>query len=228
MSPDGRRLAFDGAASGQRPMVNFDVQVMNVDGTERIRLTSEPAKDIDAQWSPDGTLLTYTRQTDDSGRETTIWTTRPDGTRKTRLAAGQLARWAPDGRHIVFGHWIGDRASLFTLDVRTRRVTRLTSSPSYDEPAGWSRDGATILFTRDSPGSGSDIYSIAADGTGLRRLSGGPSDDYACSFSPNGREILFTSNRTGHDQVFSMRADGTKPRNLSRSVTDDEATQWHS
>jgi TolB protein len=77
-------------------------------------------------------------------------------------------------------------------------------------------------------GSGSDIYSIAADGTGLRRLSGGPSDDYACSFSPNGREILFTSNRTGHDQVFSMRADGTKPRNLSRSVTDDEATQWHS
>jgi Tol biopolymer transport system component len=228
LSPDGRRLAFDGAAPGQQPMSNFDVQVMNIDGTKRVRLTSEPEKDIDAQWSPDGKLLSYTRQADDTGRKTTIWTMRPDGTHKRRLAAGQLARWSPDGRRIVFGRWIGDHASLFILDLGSHRMTRLTTSPLYDEPAGWSPDGRTILFTRDNPGSGSDIYSIAADGSSLRRLSRAASDDYACAFSPNGSEILFTSNRTGHDQVFIMRADGANARNISRSVTDDEATQWHS
>ena len=108
LSPDGRRLAFDGAARGQQPMANFDIQVMNRDGTRRLRLTSEPVKDIDAQWSPDGKLLSYTRQADDSGRATSIWTMRTDGTHKRRLAAGQLLRWAPDGRRVVFGHWIGE------------------------------------------------------------------------------------------------------------------------
>lgn len=228
LSPDGRRLAFDGAAAGQPPMSNFDVQVMNVDGTARVRLTSAPEKEIDAQWSPNGKLLSYTRQADDSGRKTTIWTMRPDGTHKRRLAAGQLARWAPDGRRIVFGRWIRDHASLFILDLRSHRIARLTNAPLYDEPAGWSPDGKTILFTRDNPDSGSNIYSIAANGSSLHRLSHAPSDDYACSFSPNGGEIVFTSNRSGHDQVFIMRADGANARNISRTVTDDEATQWHS
>ena len=121
---------------------------------------------------------------------------RSDGTHKRRLAAGQLARWAPDGRRIVFGRWIRDHASLFILDLGSDRMTRLTNSPLYDEPAGWSPDGRTILFTRDNPGSGADIYSIAADGSHLRRLSHARGDDYACSFSPDGREILFTTNRT--------------------------------
>jgi dipeptidyl aminopeptidase/acylaminoacyl peptidase len=67
LSPDGRRLAFDGAAAGQPPMSNFDLQVMNLDGAARLRLTSSPEKEIDAQWSPDGKLLSYTRQADDSG-----------------------------------------------------------------------------------------------------------------------------------------------------------------
>jgi Tol biopolymer transport system component len=117
LSPDGRRLAFDGAAAGQPPMSNFDLQVMNLDGAARLRLTSSPEKEIDAQWSPDGKLLSYTRQADDSGRQTTIWRMRPDGAHNTRLAAGQLARWAPDARRIVFGRWVDDHASLFILDL---------------------------------------------------------------------------------------------------------------
>jgi Tol biopolymer transport system component len=227
VSPDGRRLAFDGAARGQQPMENFDIQVMNRDGSRRLRLTSDPAKDIDAQWSPDGKLLSYTRQADDSGRETSIWTMRPDGTQKRRLAAGQLLRWAPDGQRVVFGRWIGDHASLAILDLGSLRITPLTNSPLYDEPGSWSPDGKTIVFTRDIPGSGSDVYSIGSDGSRLRRLTHSASDDYACSFSPNGREILFTSNRSGHDQIFVMRADGGRAHNISRSVTDEEATQWH-
>ena len=228
LSPDGRRLAFDGAARGQQPMANFDIQVMNRDGTQRRRLTSEPVKDIDAQWSPDGRLLSYTRQADDNGRETSIWTMRSDGTQKRRLAAGQLLRWAPDGRRAVFGHWIGEHASLAILDLQSLRITPLTNSPLFDEPGNWSPDGKTIVFTRDTPDSGSDVYAIGADGSNLRRLTHSPSDDYACSFSPDGREILFTSNRGGHDQIFVMRADGTHAHNISRSVTDEEATQWHS
>jgi TolB protein len=139
-----------------------------------------------------------------------------------------LARWAPDGRRIVLGRWVDDHASLFILDLPSHRITRLTRSPRFDEAADWSADGTTILFTRDNPGSGSDIYSIAADGSSLRRLAGGPADDFGCAFSPNGREIVFTSNRSGHDQVFVMRADGSNAHNISHTVTDDEATQWHS
>ncbi len=227
LSPSGGRVAFDGAASGVAAMTNFDIQVMNIDGSRRVRLTTDVAKDIDPQWSPDGTTISYTHQRDNSGRQVSIWLIKPDGTSKRRLITGGEARWAPDGRRIVLTRWRGAQTDLFIYDLKSRRLSQLTSTPDYEEPGGWSADGQSIVFTRDNALGNTDVYTIDADGSDLRRLTSGPAEDSACSFSPDGRAILFTSNRTGHDQVFVMTIDGRNQHNVSRSTSDDEATQWH-
>jgi Tol biopolymer transport system component len=227
LSPDGRRVAFDGAARGIPAMTNFDIQVMNVDGTHRMRLTTSPAYDIDAQWSPDGSQISYTHQLDNSGRDVSIWLIKPDGTGKHKLAIGGEARWAPNGERILFSRWQGAQTDLFLLDLDSGAISQLTATPVFEEPGGWSPDGKSIVFTRDSAAGNRDVYAIDADGSDVRRLTRGPAEDAACNFSPDGRQIVFTSNRTGHHQVFVMNANGSRQRNLSRSTSDDEATQWH-
>jgi len=54
-SPDGKRIAFMSKADG-----NFEIYVMNADGSHLIRLTRDPATDAEPSWSPDGTKIVFT------------------------------------------------------------------------------------------------------------------------------------------------------------------------
>jgi TolB protein len=227
LSPDGRRLAFDGAARGVAPMTNFDVQVMDVDGSHRTRLTSSPARELDPQWSPYGRQISYTRQLDRGGRKVEVWVMNADGSGKRRLTAGLEARWAPDGQSIAFTRWVGAQTDLFVLDLASGATRPLPSTPGLEELGGWSPDGRLLAYTRETIGGAADVYTIRADGTDPRRLTRGRGAKYAAGFSPDGGKILFTSDRTGTDQVFVMRADGGGQRRISRGGPDEEAIQWH-
>jgi Tol biopolymer transport system component len=229
LSPDGSLVAFDAASPGEAPMSDSDVQVVRRDGTGRRTVAGTRAAELDAQWSPRGSLLSYSRQPSLADwRRSWIWVVRQDGTGARRLARGQFARWAPDGRRLVLDAPTAESdGDLFVVAVDGRRLRRLTRTPELEQPAGWSRDGR-IVFTRfAADGSGrSTVYVVGIDGTGLRRLTDGRHADEAAAWSPDGRRVLFTSDRTGRRQVLVMSADGSRPRNLSRSRFDDEATSW--
>lgn len=227
-SPDGRWLAFDGAAPGKRPMSDFDVQVVRRDGTGRRTLAGTSAYELDPAWSPDGSLLSYSRQVGGDWHRSSIWLVRLHGSGGRRLARGQFARWSPDGSRLVLD--APTRASdgdLFVVDRRGRMLARLTDTPELEQPAGWSPDGRSVLFTRfDADGPGADVFVVDATGANERRLTRGAGQDTAAAWSPDGREIVFTSDRDGHEQVYVMRADGTRQRNVSHSRFADTATSW--
>jgi dipeptidyl aminopeptidase/acylaminoacyl peptidase len=69
--------------------------------------------------------------------------------------------------------------------VKDGRLNQLTEDPTDTEPS-FSPDGRAILFSRDG-----DIFTVRADGSGLRRLTNGPTLDTAPSVSPNGRVVVF-------------------------------------
>jgi len=58
-SPDGKRLAFSSDRDG-----NAEIYLMNVDGSDVVRLTKDPASDTEADWSPDGRLIAFTSDRD--------------------------------------------------------------------------------------------------------------------------------------------------------------------
>ena len=60
------------------------------------------------------------------------------------------------------------------------------------------------------------IYSIEADGSGLRRLSRGSTIDTEPQYSPDGRYIYFTSDRGGNPQIYRMNADGEQVDGVKR------------
>jgi Tol biopolymer transport system component len=59
-SPDGTKIAFTRVIGDADRDGNFDIYVMNADGSNPRRLTTDPAShDNDPSWSPDGTKIAF-------------------------------------------------------------------------------------------------------------------------------------------------------------------------
>ena len=58
-SPDGRKIAFGSSRSG-----DFEIYVMNADGSDVVRLTQSSGLDVRPAWSPDGKRIAFTSNRD--------------------------------------------------------------------------------------------------------------------------------------------------------------------
>ena len=70
-SPDGLRIAFSTNRDGdweKKPNDNWEVYVMNADGTKPINLTNHPAWDSSPSWEPTPTFSVAPK-----GRLATLW-----------------------------------------------------------------------------------------------------------------------------------------------------------
>jgi Tol biopolymer transport system component len=118
-SPDGSRIAFmaqEPDAAGSNP--DYNIFVMNADGTDLTRLTDAPGEDGWPAWSPDGSQIVFSsgrddcsisqaadcRSTGDIGPWEDAWIMNADGSRQHRLTDGfaQFFAWSPDGEAILF------------------------------------------------------------------------------------------------------------------------------
>lgn len=99
-SPDAQRIAF----SSDRDGGNFDLYIMNADGSEQHRLTDTPdAYEYRPSWSPDGTRIAFWRTIADLDSIVVI---NADGTRERTLTVPRENAadpvWSPDGEWIAF------------------------------------------------------------------------------------------------------------------------------
>jgi Tol biopolymer transport system component len=106
---------------------------------------------------------------------------------------------------------------------RSQRPQRLTSSGGDDSPS-FSADGRLIAFegNRD-PGTptGTHIYVINADGTGLEQVTSGTTFDRDPSFSPSGHSLVFDRRISGNTYIFSVNVDGSGLRQLTKGTGHD-------
>jgi Tol biopolymer transport system component len=116
LSPDGKNLMV---VTGVVPFaVESDIQILPLDGSRQLKpLLDGAAADLDAFYSPDGTLVAYASL--ESGRgQVYVATIGPDGRAGTRwqvsVNGGRRPVWTPDGRKLLF---LDERANLLAVDV---------------------------------------------------------------------------------------------------------------
>mgnify|MGYP003341659865 CR=1 FL=1 len=58
-------------------------------------------------------------------------------------------RPSPDGRRVVMSLAQAGNSDIYTMDLHTREVRRLTNNPSIDTSPAYSPDGNQLLFVRE-------------------------------------------------------------------------------
>ncbi len=134
-------------------------------------------------------------------------------------------RFSPDGQKVIMSLGRDDgNSNIYTLDLRSRTTTRLTSSNAIDTSPSYSPDGSQIVFTSDRGGR-TQIYAMNADGSNQRRISFGDGTYSTPVWSPRGDLIAFTKQSGGRFSIGVMRTDGSGERILT-SGFHNEGPTW--
>jgi tol-pal system beta propeller repeat protein TolB len=170
-SPDGSKIVFASFRDG-----NWDIYVMNADGSGQKRLTTDPEPDRDPVWSPDGSKIAFWSSRDGN---LDIWAMDADGSNQTNLTQIDASQsqgaiwpnWSPDGSKIVFER----DSDIWVVDADGSNQTNVSDTPESDEsnPA-WSPNGKKIVFENYVPDVALDIWKMNADGTNRRNLTNTP------------------------------------------------------
>jgi Tol biopolymer transport system component len=126
--------------------------------------------DTAPRFSPNGDRIVFV--SDRSGNAE-LWVANSDGSNPVRITSlrGPAVggpRWSPDGERIVFDASV-DQMDVFVVNAGGGEVRRLTTEPSTEGGASWSRDGRWIYFISDASGH-FEIRRMPAEGGPSERI----------------------------------------------------------
>jgi Tol biopolymer transport system component/lipoprotein NlpI len=181
-SPDGKLIAF---ASNRRayedktteaekkqfeldPATLNDIYVMDADGKNVRRLTTEPGYDGGPFFSPDGGRLCW-RHFSPDGAVAEIWTMNIDGTDKCQITHLDAMSWAPyyhpSGQYLVFTtnrHGFGN-FELYLIDAEGKSTpVRVSYSKGFDGLPAFTPDGNGLAWTSSRTASGQSQLFLAS------------------------------------------------------------------
>lgn len=191
-------------------MSDWEIFVMEDDGSKRQRLTYNKVYDAHPRWSPNGKFIAFERAQERVTNEQNhdLFIMNRDGTLERQLTTYSgldiNPNWSPDSQYLSFSSSRSGDWNIHIIDVETQEVRELR--PNMKEHSSgrsaWSPDGRRIAYvsSRQNPYEES-IYIVNTEGRNQRlfvkpiaaRLS-------SVRWSPDGKRILYREKKIRQQQ----------------------------
>ena len=181
---------------------NYEIYVMDDDGTNVQRLTHHPDKDAVPRWSPNGKQIAFHRekrwQPGQKLQEIDVFVMNRDSSQLQQITdhpgLDTSPIWSPNGKQIAFGSSRSGVSEIYKIDIATKEIEQLTRNLKGGaiNMEDWSPDGKSIAYTAPSPPVWNTIYLTDANGSTHRQfLPGKGTLRYTVQWSPDGKKILY-------------------------------------
>jgi Tol biopolymer transport system component len=219
-------IAFTSDRDGNQ----YDIFVMEADGSNPFNVTNHGAFDRQPSWSPDGARIAF--ESDRNGGNWDIYSIDAGGsnlvllTHNTAGSSDDRAAWSPDGTHIAFTSDRDGNEEIYVMNADGSNPVNLTNHARFDRLPAWSPDGTHIAFAsvRDD---NYEIYVMNADGSNPVNLTNYLSADTYPAWSPDGTRIAFIRYRDDNYQdIYVMDSDGSNLTRLTDSADMKEWPRW--
>lgn len=175
-SPDGTRIAFSSSRDGNG---NYEIYVVNIDGSGLRQLTTNRADDVTPTWSPSGDQIAFT--SDRTGRPQ-VYMMSASGGPATLISEGDAEADRPTWSPAPFNEiaYTARRGSWYDIKIydianldggsRVRWLTNNAVSGGSNESPAFSPTGRHLAFTSTRTGT-KQIFTIGRDGRGERQIT---------------------------------------------------------
>ncbi|MBI3358892.1 MAG: PD40 domain-containing protein [Nitrospirae bacterium] len=205
-----------------------EVTLMDYDGENSIRMTSDQSIILSPRWSFDSTRIGYTSYR--HGAPDIYFLDIATGKRRKIFSAKGISlspAWAPSGEWVAFASTKGGDAEIFKMRPNGDDLKQITFHPAADLSPTWSPTGQEIAFTSDR-GGGPQIYIMDAEGGNVRRLTFSGEYNTSPSWSPQGDWVAYACrDQGGFMKLCANRVDGRESIKITEGGNwDDESPSW--
>ena len=189
ISPDSKEVCYSmNADPVPAASTNNDLYVIPIAGGELRKITSNPGADNSPQYSPDGKYIAY-RSQQRAGYESDRWRLmvleRATGTVTTPTDAVDRSietfTWSPDSKRLFYGVVDRGRQAIQLVAVEGGPTRVAIQGNNALDDMQFTKDGKTIVFTRQSGDSPVEICKATSGGgaaVALTHLNDGLLNDY--------------------------------------------------
>jgi len=200
-SPDGSQIAYSkGTVDTTHGDGDYDIMIMNSDGTNKTQVTSSSFDEKTVTWSPDGSKLYFGSDRDGNYE---LWSVNPDGSNLAQLTDGLSMVFnpavSPDGTKIAFSSDATGSYEIMMLDLGSGTISQVTSEPAHHSlHPSWNPDGSLLTYTKAPLNlQTANIWIMTPEGANQQQLTFYTGLNAVPDWSPDGSKILFRSNKDG-------------------------------